>query len=138
MSVQNAGAIIREARLKAGLTQAQLAEGVCSVLSLSRIENGSAGVCPSTFQALMAHAGVATEAYPAFANRTDFDCFYTLKQARFYLDSWQLQLSYDKLQKVEALNWGSNKFYNQDYLLYWLRKPYILEIPKFVWKSVHR
>ncbi len=117
MSVQNAGAIIREARLKAGLTQAQLAEGVCSVLSLSRIENGSAGVCPSTFQALMAHAGVATEAYPAFANRTDFDCFYTLKQARFYLDSWQLQFSYDKLQKVEALNWSSNKFYYQEWLL---------------------
>ena len=57
MSVRNAGKTIREARLKAGLTQEQLSEGVCSVLSLSRIENGSAGVSPVTFQALMAHAG---------------------------------------------------------------------------------
>lgn len=57
MGVRNAGKAIREARLKAGLTQEQLSEGVCSVLSLSRIENGSAYVSPVTFQALMAHAG---------------------------------------------------------------------------------
>jgi len=89
MSVQNAGAIIREARLKAGLSQEKLSEGICSTLSLSRIENGTAGVSPSTFQALMAHAGAPCEAFPIFANHTDFDCFYTLKRARFYLDCWQ-------------------------------------------------
>lgn len=63
MSVRNAGKTIREARIKAGLTQEQLSEGVCSVLSLSRIENGSAGVSPVTFQALMAHAGAPCEVY---------------------------------------------------------------------------
>ena len=105
MSVQNAGAAIREARLKAGLTQAQLAEGVCSVLSLSRIENGNAGVCPSTFQALMAHAGAATEAYPAFASYTDFDCFYRLRRALCYLDSWQLTYAFDELNEIEAMGW---------------------------------
>ena len=78
MSVQHAGTIIREARIKAGLSQEKLSEGVCSTLSLSRIENGTAGVSPSTFQALMAHAGSACEAYPIFANRADFDCFYSL------------------------------------------------------------
>ena len=72
MSVRNAGKTIREARIKAGLTQEQLSEGVCSVLSLSRIENGSAGVSPVTFQALMAHAGAPCEVYPIFASRTDF------------------------------------------------------------------
>ena len=73
MGVRNAGKTIREARIKAGLTQEQLSEGVCSVLSLSRIENGSAGVSPVTFQALMAHAGAPCEVYPIFASRTDFD-----------------------------------------------------------------
>ena len=91
MSVQNAGAAIREARIKAGLSQEKLSEGICSALSLSRIENGTAGVSPSTFQALMAHAGAPCEAYPIFANRADFDCFYTLKRVRFYLDCWQLK-----------------------------------------------
>ena len=70
MSVRNAGKTIREARIKAGLTQEQLSEGVCSVLSLSRIENGSAGVSPVTFQALMAHAGAPCEVYPIFAKQT--------------------------------------------------------------------
>ncbi len=116
MSVQNAGAVIREARLKAGLTQAQLAEGVCSVFSLSRIENGNAGVCPSTFQALMAHAGVATEAYPAFASYTDFDCFYRLKRVHCYLDSWQLTYAFDELKEIETMGWADNKFYYQEWL----------------------
>ena len=61
MSVQHAGSIIRQARLNAGLTQEQLSDGVCSTLSLSRIENGSAGVSPATFQTLMAHAGIFCE-----------------------------------------------------------------------------
>lgn len=117
MSVQHAGAIIREARLKAGLSQEKLSEGICSVLSLSRIENGTAGVSPSTFQALMAHAGVPCEAYPIFASRDDFDCFYTLKRARFYLDCWQLKEAYEELDKIEKKNFAKNKYYYQEWLL---------------------
>lgn len=117
MSIQNAGATIREARLKAGLSQERLSEGICSTLSLSRIENGSAGVSPSTFQALMAHAGAPCEAFPIFANRTDFDCFYTLKRARFYLDCWQLKECYEELDKIESMNFAENKFYYQEWLL---------------------
>ena len=109
MGVRNAGKAIREARIKAGLTQEQLSEGVCSVLSLSRIENGSAGVSPVTFQALMAHAGASCEVYPIFANRTDFDCFYTLNRARFYLGSWQLDYAFKELNKIEDLHCANNK-----------------------------
>lgn len=116
MSVRNAGKTIREARIKAGLTQEQLSEGVCSVLSLSRIENGSAGVSPVTFQALMAHAGAPCEVYPIFASRTDFDCFYTLNRARFYLGSWQLSQAYDELNKLEEWHYADNKLYYQEYL----------------------
>lgn len=116
MSVQNAGTAIRKARLAAGLTQEKLSEGVCSVLSLSRIENSSAGVSPATFQALMAGAGAPTEAFPAFANRADFDCFYNLKRASFYLDSWQLTAACEELEKTEARNWAGNKFYYQEWL----------------------
>lgn len=116
MSVRNAGNIIREARLNAGLTQEQLSEGVCSSLSLSRIESGRSGVSPSTFQALMQHAGVSCEAYPVFANRTDFDCFYSLKQTLFYLNSHQLSLAYGELTNIESMNWADNRFYYQEWL----------------------
>lgn len=116
MSVRNAGKTIREARLKAGLTQEQLSEGVCSTLSLSRIENSSSGVSPITFQALMDHAGAPCEVFPIFANRTDFDCFYTLKRTQYFLNSWQLQETFQELEKVEAWHFANNKFYYQEWL----------------------
>lgn len=121
MSVRNAGTTIREARQKAGLSQEKLSEGVCSVLALSRIENGTAGVSPSTFQALMAHAGAPCEAFPIFANRTDFDCFYSLKRARFYLDCWQLKEAYDELSTIEAKNFAENKFHYQEWCMLYSR-----------------
>ena len=116
MAIRNAGKTIREARLKAGFTQEQLSEGICSVLSLSRIENGSAGVSPVTFQALMAHAGAPCEVYPVFASRTDFDCFYTLKRAHFYINSWQLQQAFDELNRIEEWHFADNKLYYQEWL----------------------
>ena len=116
MGVRNAGKAIREARLKAGLTQEQLSEGVCSVLSLSRIENGSAGVSPVTFQALMAHASASCEVYPIFAGRTDFECFYSLNRARFFLGSWQLSQAYEELNKLAEWHFADNKLYYQEYL----------------------
>lgn len=116
MSIQNAGKTIQEFRKKAGLTQEQLSEGICSALSLSRIENGTTGVSPSTFQALMSRVGVNCEAMPIFANRLDFDCFYILKTAQFYLDSWQLSLAYTELEKMKDLNWAENKMYYQEWL----------------------
>lgn len=117
MSVRNAGNAIREARIKAGLSQEKLSEGICSALSLSRIENGTAGVSPGTFQALMSHAGAPCEMFPIFANRSDFDCFYTLKRVRFYIDSWQLKEAYDDLEKVENWDFADNKFYYQEWAL---------------------
>ena len=35
MGIKNAGAIIKEARLKAGLSQEKLSNGICDVMSLS-------------------------------------------------------------------------------------------------------
>lgn len=116
MSIRNAGKTIKEARLKAGMTQEQLSEGICTVLSLSRIENGSSGVSPVTFQALMAHADAPCEVYPIFASRTDFDCFYSLKRARYFLNSWQLQECYDELAAIESKSFADNKLYYQEWL----------------------
>lgn len=116
MSIRNAGKTIKEARLKAGMTQEQLSEGICTVLSLSRIENGSSGVSPVTFQALMAHADAPCEIYPIFASRTDFECFYSLKRARYFLNSWQLQECYGELAAIESKSFADNKLYYQEWL----------------------
>ena len=117
MSVRNAGKTIRQARLKAGLTQEKLSEGICTAFSLSRIENGTAGVSPSTFQALMEKTGFPCEVFPVFFSQKDFHCFYILKKARYYIDSWQLDHAYQELLRVQDMNWADNKFYYQEWLL---------------------
>lgn len=117
MSVRSAGRTIREARKKAGLSQEKLSEGICSLISLSRIETGTAGVSPSTFQALMARAGAPCEIFPIFENWNDYECFFSLVHARFHLDAWQLSPAFEELERIERKNWNHNKLYYQHWLL---------------------
>lgn len=117
MGVRSTKDIIREARRKAGLTQEQLAEGICSPQALSRIETGVSGVGPATFQALMERAGAPCHRFPVFAGREDFDCYYHLKCANFYLDTWQLPRAWEELRGIEEMGWADNRLYGQEWLL---------------------
>lgn len=116
MSINNAGKIIKEARLRAGLTQEELSEGICSALSLSHIENNHTGISPVTFQALMAHAGASHELFPIFANRRDFDCYYSCYRIEFYINSWQLKLAHEELDKLQKWGFANNILYYQKWL----------------------
>ena len=69
MPVHNANLLIKEARIKAELTQEQLSEGICTPQALSRIETGTANVSHVTFQALMKRAGVQYGRFPVFSSR---------------------------------------------------------------------
>lgn len=117
MGVRSTKDIIREARRKAGLTQEQMADGICSLQALSRIETGVSGVSPATFQALMERAGAPCHRFPVFAGRDDFDCYYRLKRAGFYLDAWQLPRAWDELRGIEEMGWADNRLYCQEWLL---------------------
>lgn len=117
MSVRNAGASIREARIKSGLSLEKLSDSICSVASLSRIEHNEHGVSPSTFQALMSRTGYPCEIFPLFENWTDFECSFALIHARFHIDAWQLAPAYDELKKIEDKHWNNNKFHYQAWLM---------------------
>lgn len=116
MNVRNAGYAIKTARKKAKLSQQKISDGICSVLSLSRIENGTAGVSPATFHALMTRIGIPFECYPIFKNQEDYDIFCYLKKARFYLNKLQIDEAFDLLEKVENEQWAKNKLYYQEWL----------------------
>ncbi len=124
MGIRNAKDAIREARSKNELTQEELCIGICSSASLSRIERGTSGISPSTFQALMERAGAPCQRFPVFASPKDFNCFYTLTHARFYLDAWQLATAWDLLEKAERRKWADNKLYYQEWLLLYSRLQY--------------
>lgn len=117
MGIYDAGAVIKEARIKTGLTLEALAEGICTSVSLSRIEHNKQGISPSTFQALMSRMGNSYEIFPLFENQTDFDCFWSLTHAQFHLDAWQIEPAYHELKKIEKLNWNYNKFHYQTWLI---------------------
>lgn len=117
MGVRSTKDIIREARHKAGLTQEQMADGICSLQALSRIETGVSGVSPVTFQALMERAGAPCHRFPVFAGREDFDCYYRLKRANFYLDAWQLPRAWEELRGIEETGWADNRLYGQEWML---------------------
>lgn len=116
MGIRSAKEAIKEARIKAGLTQEEMAEGICSFQALSRIETGVSGVSPGTFQTLMEHAGAPCERYPVFSGRNDFDCFYVLRHAHFYLDTCQTDLAWQELKKTEEKKWANNRLYYQEWL----------------------
>ena len=103
MGIRNAGTIIKEARLRAGLIQEQMSFGICSLVSLCNIENGKLGVSSSTFQALMKRAGEPSAAYPLFKNRKDFDAYMLLKNVRLYTEKNCLLLAYDELFKLKQM-----------------------------------
>lgn len=117
MSILDAGSTIRDARQKSGLTLEKLSEGICSVQALNRIEKGKSGVSPSTFHALMEHTGRSFHALPVFENWTDYECFTYANEAKFYVNSWQLEKAYDVLAKEEALEWNHNIMNYQEWLL---------------------
>lgn len=117
MSIQNSGEIIRHARITKKLTQQQLAEGICKVSTLSQIENGTLNASTSVFDALMSRIGTSYTAFPQFKNRTDFDCFYALKRARFYIDSWQLTEAYAELDFVEQQLWAKQLLHYTEWIL---------------------
>lgn len=125
MSILNAGSIIKNARTSAKLTQQQLADGICKITTLSQIENGSLNASTAVFEALMSRLGISYTTYPCFCSRTDFDCFYTLKRARFYLESWQLKEAVQELDFVEAHHWADNKFHYAEWVLLYAKMQFL-------------
>ena len=105
MGIENIGTTIRVAREKAGLTQSQLAEGICTPLSLSRIENNKAGVRPEVFQQLMQRTGQNCSINPAFKNRNAFLAYMAVEDAAYALKIGNPALAEKYLRKIQ--DWDS-------------------------------
>lgn len=123
MSIVNAGQVIKSSRINAKLTQQELADGICSTVALSKIENGKLGVSASTFSLLMERAGSPCEAFPAFKNIDDYNCYRLLKQINSSIRHYQLEDAHKKISTIIELNFADNKFYRQQtmFLYCWLQ-----------------
>ena len=72
MAVFQLGPIIRNRRIELGLSQEDLADGICSVPTLSRIENGERMPTKNHFEMLMQRLGYSAMSLDFFTDRQDF------------------------------------------------------------------
>lgn len=72
MAIFQLGPIIRNRRIELGLSQEDLADGICSVPTLSRIENGERMPTKNHFEMLMQRLGYSAMSLDFFTDRQDF------------------------------------------------------------------
>lgn len=73
MGIYQVGEVIRKTREGLGITQEQLCDGICSVETLSRIENGKRSPSRTNFQALMERMGKSGEKFIPFVRSSDME-----------------------------------------------------------------
>lgn len=72
MSVFALGSVIKNRREELGLTQEDLADGICSVPTLSRIENGERMPTKNHFEMLMQRLGYSSMSIDFYTDKKDF------------------------------------------------------------------
>ena len=117
MPIMDTGTFLKKNRLNKGFSQDKLCEGICSVQSLSDIENGRQGVSPVTFQKLTERLGIVTKVYPYFSSIDDYECFMAFRRIELYLNSFQLEAAFEDLKSVEKRDFAGNVFYYKKWLM---------------------
>lgn len=95
MANYRAGDVVRLTRNAVGMTQEQLSEGICSVETLSRIENGKHAVKQSVYEQLMARMERDTRRSYAICTSKDME----LLEERIWLEDAVSKHDYDKAER---------------------------------------
>lgn len=69
----NIGEIIKVYRIERGISQEELAYGICSTSNLSRIESGEQNPTRATYEAIMQRMGLDSSIYPSFLNEEEVE-----------------------------------------------------------------
>lgn len=72
MSLFQLGPVLKARREELGLSQEELADGICAVPTLSRIENGGRMPTKNHFEMLMQRLGYSAMSPDYFAEKQDF------------------------------------------------------------------
>lgn len=116
MSVFQLGPIIRNRRIELGLSQEDLADGICSVPTLSRIENGERMPTKNHFEMLMQRLGYSAMSLDFFTDKQDFlihELKFKIRQAYVAKDFALAKRHLDEFKKL--INEKSN--IDQQFLL---------------------
>lgn len=103
MSVFQLGSIIRNRREELGFSQEDLADGICSVPTLSRIENGERMPTKNHFEMLMQRLGYSAMSLDYFTDKQDFlihELKFKIRESYVAKDYVTAHLNLDQLKDV--------------------------------------
>lgn len=103
MSVFQLGPIIRNRREELGFSQEDLADGICSVPTLSRIENGERMPTKNHFEMLMQRLGYSAMSLDYFTDKEDFlihELKFKIREAYVAKDYASARAKLDALKKI--------------------------------------
>lgn len=118
MAVSQIGAIIRRRRIELGLSQEDLADGICAVTTLSRIENGERMPTQNHLEILLQRIGYSDMMLQSYVDESDFvahELKFKIRQA--YIES-NAAKARELLQQFEALVTKPSKIDEQFILLH--------------------
>lgn len=118
MAVFQIGSIIRSRREEMGLSQEDLADGICAVPTLSRIENNERLPTKNHFEMLMQRLGYSITSMDFFTNEKDFLVHELKIRLRYAYISKDLPLAKKCLDEFESLLDKPTKIDEQFLILY--------------------
>lgn len=116
MEVYNMGEVIQKRRKSLGITQEQLSEGICSVQTLSRVENGKNRISWEKFKKLMERLGMPSEKYSLVIEVDDIESIEFEKEIFQLINKQEYENAYILFHKLEK-KLDKNEKSNQQYLL---------------------
>ena len=118
MSVFQIGSIIRKRREEMGLSQEDLADGICAVPTLSRIENNERQPTKNHFEMLMQRLGYSITSLDYFADKKEFLAHELKIRLRYAYISKDLEAARKYLQEFEGVVENPTKIDEQFLILY--------------------
>lgn len=98
------GEMIRDLRIERGMTQEELADGICSASSLSKIENGGQVPTRATFQRLMERLGEPGFSYGQYyATAADYQWERIKNELLEALEGWEEAAAEEKLWRLRQM-----------------------------------
>ena len=97
------GEVIRQKRLKLGITQEELCDGICEPSNLSRIESGRQGPSKIKLDVLLQRLGISDERYYCFLNHEEHRIAELQKDIRVCAEKKDSLNGLQNLKKLERL-----------------------------------
>ena len=112
------GSVVRKCRIGKGITQERLCEGVCSISTLSRIENGDQYPSRKIFTLLVEKMGEEGILYDDYMGDYDYEVFNLSRMTINYLERNEKSKAEICIDKLRYITGDGQDFDNKENCIY--------------------